>query len=163
MYFGGKFLQQVFCSLNIVWMYKISCVPQKIIFMPQKHPSKLVYKNMLKARSFIKKKLCYRCFDNYLLKVFRTNILETSVGDSHWKCTIFTLYQGDISIWIFRTVLDPRAEAHSGRSQASTLDILREWLTALKNVANHFCKTFHRRYLWPVLIQAINCFKTTSK
>ena len=38
--------------------------PQKIIFILQTHPSKGAKKNMLKAWSFTKNKICHRWFDN---------------------------------------------------------------------------------------------------
>ena len=40
------------------------------------HPSKGVQKNMLKALDFKKNKLFDRYFDNNLLKIFQTNILQ---------------------------------------------------------------------------------------
>ena len=42
----------------------------------QTYPSKSVQRNMLKAWDFTKNKLCQRCFDNNLQKIFQKNILE---------------------------------------------------------------------------------------
>ena len=53
---------------------------QKTIFIIQTHPSKDVYKNMLKTWYFTKNKLCHRCIDNNFQKNFRTSILENYTG-----------------------------------------------------------------------------------
>ena len=49
--------------------------PQRMTFILQTYPS-VVHKNMLKAWSFNENKLHRRCFDNNLLNILRTNILE---------------------------------------------------------------------------------------
>ena len=44
------------------------------------YPSKGVQNNMLKAWDFTENKLCYRCFENNLQKIFQTKILENDTG-----------------------------------------------------------------------------------
>ena len=60
-------------------MPKIRCA-SKNNFHTLTHPSKGVQKNMLKAWNFSKNKICHRCFDNNLQKLFRTKILKNSNG-----------------------------------------------------------------------------------
>ena len=42
--------------------------------------SKGAQKSMLKARNFTKNKICHRCFDNNLQKLFQTKSLKNSNG-----------------------------------------------------------------------------------
>ena len=111
---------------------------QRIILIVQTNPSKGVQENILKAWNFTTYKLHHRYFDNNLQKNFRTNILESDTAvtfDSCFNCrilfispklendSIFTYCQRNISAWLLKAVLYSPAEAISGSSQPSQMEL----------------------------------------
>ena len=74
-----------FCNeAFVVWLLFILFLKQdasqRIISILQTHSFKGVQKNMLKVWHFTKNKICRRCFDNILQKLFRTKIFKNSNG-----------------------------------------------------------------------------------
>ena len=59
---------------------------------------------------------------------------------------IFPCYQRDIPAWILKAVLNPPAEAHSGPSQTSQMQLFASIVNAFK-LKFLFFKIFHCRYL----------------
>ena len=129
-YFHQIFFSWCFCSLNFVWMSKMGCV--SIILILQRHTSTLVLNNMLKVLKFNKNKLRHWCFDS-LPKMLRTNRTDTFHSYFHGRFMprrlidlnfIFTCYQGDISVWIIKTVFLSLAEVYSEPSLVSKMELI---------------------------------------
>ena len=115
---------------------------------------------------FTKNKLHGRCFDDYLKKLFRKNILKNATFDScfdsrlmlrqltdltfKWRELIkrmpCTCCRGDISVWILWTVLYHPTDVHSEPSQASKIDLFARIVNSFKSTFYFFCK-FHRKCL----------------
>ena len=66
---------------------------QRIIFILQTYPFKSAQKNILKACNVTTNKLCHKCCDNDLKKIFQANILEKGTEK---KVLIAVLFQMEI-------------------------------------------------------------------
>ena len=107
---------------------------------------------MLKVWNFAKNKLCHRCIDNNLQKIFRTNILENGtrfillivfllvdvwlklqIETVEWNHFIFTCLPFiQISVWILRAVMHQSPKAHLGPSQASKINLFARIVNVFK-------------------------------
>ena len=101
-----------------------------------------VFRKICWKHGILLKKICHRCFDNNLQKLFRARILQNCNGQIllmvglwlKWlklqmeivdkNDSIFTrLPSLHISVWILRTVMHPSAEARTGPSQATNINL----------------------------------------
>ena len=98
-----------------------------------------VFRKICWKHGILLKKICRRCFDNTLQKLFGTTILQNCNGQIllmvglwlklqmeivDYNDSIFTrLPSLHISDWILRTVMHPSAEARTGPNQATNINL----------------------------------------